>query len=313
MGRSKRDFDRLDPTLFRAFMAAVEAENFTKAAQAIAMTQSGVSQHIAKLEEQVGVSLFKRVNKSVLLTDAGRMMVAHIERYLDDTEAFYESLQQGAATLSGRVVYAMPESCVLAPHLGMMLRKRAKEHPDIDLRIHIQANADIVHGILAGDLDFGFVTKTFDVPGLKTVAFCEEEFVLISPKGDLAEGATLEQILEAGFVSYPGMELYFDAWQEHYFPRLKKRLSDSVLVRGSIEDIRGAVTMVSEGVGSTVVPKHCAFQELAKKTVAEIHPAAKQSTVKNTICIATVHNDRPTKRAQRVRDWFFDMHPEIAR
>ena len=313
MGRWRRDYDRLDPTLFRAFMAAAEAENFTKAAKNIAMTQSGVSQHIAKLEEQLGVSLFKRVNKLVLITDAGRLLASHIERYLDETDAFYESLQKGAALLSGLVTYAMPESCMLAPHLAMMLRKRFKEHPAIDLRISIQANSDIVTGILTGKLDFGFVTKTFAIAGLKIVPFCEEEFVLISPKGLLNHGATLDEIVDAGFVSYPGMDLYFDAWQEYHFPRVRKRLADAVGVRGFIDDIRGAVTMVSEQVGCSIIPKHCAREELMNGTLIEIHPNVKQSPVKNTIFLATVDNDRPTKRAQRVIEWFLEMHPEMAR
>ena len=54
MGFSNRDFTLLDTRLFKAFMAAAETRSFTHAATRAHMTQSGVSQHIAKLEEQIG-------------------------------------------------------------------------------------------------------------------------------------------------------------------------------------------------------------------------------------------------------------------
>ncbi|OYZ11959.1 MAG: hypothetical protein B7Y39_19090 [Bdellovibrio sp. 28-41-41] len=53
-------FDRIDTRLFKAFLAAAIAENFTQAAEKAGMTQSGISQHIAKLEEQVGVGPTQR-------------------------------------------------------------------------------------------------------------------------------------------------------------------------------------------------------------------------------------------------------------
>lgn len=311
MVRPLRDFERLDPTLFRAFMAAAETLNFTKAADKALMTQSGVSQHIAKLESQLGVHLFVRSNKTVLLTDAGRELALHIEHYLDDTASLCERLRSLEKSLTGHVVYAMPGSCLLAPHLGEMLSKR-KQFPGIELRILIQSNEDIVKDLLSGHIDFGFVTTKVEVPGLKLVPFCNEEFVLVSSKTSIPDASTVANLLDEDFVTYPGVESYFEAWQHHYFPKSKKRYFDSLRVKGHIESIHGALALIAAGVGCSVVPRHCVESEVLNGRITVISPHKKSDPLFNTIYIGTLLGRRPTRRAQQVMNWFFEMHPEMS-
>lgn len=306
MVRPQKDFERLDPALFRAFMAAVETRNFTRAAHNTSMTQSGVSQHIAKLEAQLGVELFTRVNKSVLLTDAGKKLAKHVEQYLEETDALCEHLKQSTNSLVGLVSYALPGSCIFSPHLGMMLERRA-EHPDIELKVFIKTNEEIVGDILNGELDFGFVTRSVSAPGLNLKSFCQEEFILVGRSGSLPKNPTLEQIVQSQFISYPGMDDYFDAWQRHHFPKTKRKYFDALPVKGYIENIHGAVTLLKSGVGLAIIPKHCVQGELDRRELIEIVPSSKKASVLNDIYIATLANQRPTKRAQQVMNWFFEM------
>ncbi|MEQ1877319.1 MAG: LysR family transcriptional regulator, partial [Bdellovibrionia bacterium] len=107
-----KDIRHLDSSLFKAFMAAARELNFTSAALKAAMTQSGVSQQIAKLEEQVGAPLFERVNKKVHLTNAGRLLSELVEQHFDQTEKFLEQVSLQTRELRGPVRYAMPHSCL---------------------------------------------------------------------------------------------------------------------------------------------------------------------------------------------------------
>src|SRR5690349_14109732 len=117
-------FEKVDTRLFRAFNAASDAGSFTLGAAKAGMTQSGMSQHIAKLEEQLGVPLFERVNKKVLLTPAGTRLKTFIEESSERLERFVEDLTKDKAEARGLVKYAMPVFCLKTPHFPMLLESR---------------------------------------------------------------------------------------------------------------------------------------------------------------------------------------------
>src|SRR5579871_5592045 len=102
------DFNKLEPRFFPAFLAAARTLNFTAAAKEVALTQSGISQHIARLEEDLGAQLFQRVNRSVVVSDAGRRLIAYVNDYADRHQAFLSEIQTSAQQLTGLVSYAMP-------------------------------------------------------------------------------------------------------------------------------------------------------------------------------------------------------------
>lgn len=307
MIRSVTDFERLDPSLFRAFMAAAETLNFTRAAEHAAMTQSGISQHILKLESKLGVSLFTRSNKSVFLTEAGKQLVLYIEKYLDNMDSIYEQLQNSKKSLTGQVTYAMPGSCLLSPHLSILLDK-CQDFPEIQLKILIRTNEEIVHSLEEGHFDFGFITTSIESPNLNLIPFCEEEFVLVKPIKTAIDENDFDDLLTKKFVHYPGMNIYFNAWQSHFYPKIKKRCFERLNFGGSIESIHGAITLVSKGVGCTVIPRHCVEEVLKSKSISVFHPVKKEKPLKNTIYIAAQAGKAPTRRAKQVIDWFLEMH-----
>lgn len=312
MTRNSKDYERLDPHLFRAFMAAAEAKNFTLAAKMAAMTQSGISQQVAKLEEQLGVQLFARSNKSVLLTDAGQQLVQFIESYLDSTAELQNILRKGSSELAGTVTYGMPESCLLSPHLSMLLRKRHK-HPNIELNITIEPNHLVLEGVLSGKLEFGFITESVDIAGLTLTPYCEEEFVLIAPTDWASKKIDRDSLSELPWVIYPGMEPYVSQWFKHYFPKSLVPRPESFVRGGAISSIHGALRLVAGGVGLSIVPLHCAEQLLSAKEYTILKPTAAKGSVKGMIYVATLSSRSLVKRTRQVIDWFFAMHPEIER
>ena len=84
--------DFLDSNLFKAFYWAAAELNFTKAAKRASMTQSGISQQVAKLEQQIGIPLFERVNKQVFLTQAGKQLLQYVEQQGDELAKLKESI-----------------------------------------------------------------------------------------------------------------------------------------------------------------------------------------------------------------------------
>ena len=67
-------------------MKLAEVLHFTQAAEACYVTQSGLSQQIKKLEDELGMALFLRIGKKVQLTEAGAIFLHHAKRILDDVD-----------------------------------------------------------------------------------------------------------------------------------------------------------------------------------------------------------------------------------
>ena len=298
------DFERLDTRLFKAFKAAADTLNFTHAAKRAAMTQSGMSQHISKLEEQLGSPLFKRLPKSLQLTQTGKILLQFIDQYNDQVSALFEKVGDEQAALSGRVSYAMPNSCLASPHLDMLLQKRLQYAKDLILDIEIIPNSQIIQRTLNGEIDFGFVTEQPNHPQINSKMFCDEEYVLVG-KNTLPAKVTPESLLQADFVGFPGMEVYYKAWLEQNFPGQKNLDYDNLRIMSRISTLEGAFKLLKGGVGWAIIPHHAIMSEIEKSEL-QIY-STRGTSVKNAIYIVTIKDFKLSKRVDTVIKWFYEM------
>ncbi len=301
-----RDFNRLDAGAFCGFYYAAEALNFTMAAQQAGMTQSGVSQHVSKLENQLGVPLFLRVGRKVILTEAGKKLKGYVEQYLDQLELFAESVTTGYAALKGRVNYAMPASCLMSPHFPILLRERQKRFSDLELSVTLCPSDEVIEKLLDGEIEFGFVTKRTQSLDIQFTPFCPEEYVLIANQAEALDDLTTEKLKDASFVAHPGVEVLFSYWMSHHFPRTKKLDWGGLKITGEMNSLQGAIQMVEAGMGMTVIPRHCVEDLIAKKRVHEFRRPAKKP-LQNMIYIVTLASARLPRRVQAVLDVFSSM------
>jgi LysR family transcriptional regulator, transcriptional activator of the cysJI operon len=296
-----RQFEVLDTNSFRAFYYAAETLNFTQAARKAALTQSGVSQHVARLEEQLGVSLFFRNTKRVALTDAGRRLKSYVERYLDEVERLKEELSGEAIKPEGPVAYAMPASCLLSPHFPMLLEARKNEFPGVELTVTLCPSPEVVEKLLRSEIDFGFVTRHSGEADLAFHPFCEEEYVLVAnePIRDFDPE-------RARWLEHPGVDVLFEHWFRAKFPKKKLPPWSSRSVVGGMNSLDGVMTMAEAGLGVTVLPRHCATPGLERGTLHEIKAGDKKPAL-NWIYIATPARTRLPYRVQVVIDAFTKM------
>ncbi len=300
-----KHYQFLDTRLFKAFLAAAEEENFTTAALAAYMTQSGISQHIAKLESHLGVPLFKRVGKRVTLTEAGRMLAVFIRMQANHTESLLDTVRDWSKSMSGLVAYAMPASCLLSPHFGMMLEKR-KRYPDIRVNVTLAPSDNVVGMLLEGKVDFGFVTRLYDQPSLDFKLFCQEEYILVS--ADPAEFASLDaqSMLQKPFIIYPGLDVYYSHWSKHFLAGQPIPEFTHLRSTGNFSSIEGAIKMVEGGLGITIFPRHCVMAQLDAGTLFAFQPGI--APLMNDIYIVTVKDFVYPRVVTQLLDWFFEMH-----
>ncbi|MBP2314041.1 transcriptional regulator GcvA [Azospirillum soli] len=125
---------RLPPlNALRAFEAAARHLSFTKAADELHVTQAAVSHQIKGLEEWLGMPLFRRLNRALLLTEAGQSYLPAVRDALDTlshaTERLFRKDSAGALTISTMPSFA-------AKWLVMRLVRFQSKHPELEVRLH---------------------------------------------------------------------------------------------------------------------------------------------------------------------------------
>ena len=308
------DFERLEPRLFRSFLAVVRTESFSAAAAEAALTQGAISQQIAKLEERLNAQLFVRAGQRVVTTPAGQLLAAHARDYMDHTAAFLEQLNEEFESMRGLVSYAMPESCIHAPHFGWLLQLRAG-HPDLVLSIELKPSSEVLSEVLAGAIDFGFVTQPSDAQSTQAYPFCCEEYVLVGAgrDADRAAPGTLDELLSLPMVVYPGMVQGLNRWIGAHFGETGAISTVARRMSGQFNDIRGVLAMVEGGLGYSVLPQHVVAGHLDGHRLRVLR-AARQPPARaalQQIWIVRLKEQRMPARVKRVIRWFLDMHTEL--
>jgi DNA-binding transcriptional LysR family regulator len=161
------------------FIAAYEERSFTAAAQREHATQSGVSQHMKKLEESLGVRLFERGATQVSPTPAGDIYYRHCIDLLRRNAAATLALRALAPGLDGEInVGLMPTvtRCVLAP----ALERFVAAHPNVVVRVEEAYSAVLTQKTQAGMLDFAVVPASAGPVGLSSRFLATTREVLVS-------------------------------------------------------------------------------------------------------------------------------------
>lgn len=299
-----RNFQKLDPSALKAFYYAAESLNFTKAAEQAALTQSGISQHVAKLEGEIGVNLFHRAGKKVQLTEAGHKLKQFTELYLDQIDTLFDSLSTEGSALKGLVRYAMPDSCLMTPHFSILLDKR-KQFPDVNLKVTLCDSQQVTALLLKGEIDFGFITYQIPHKDIQYKEFVREEHVLVGATERSVDIENLKDLKTRNFIKYPGMEVLFNNWTSTYFSKSTHPHLNDLKITGEINSLSGAITMAKNNVGLAIFPKHCILQDLKSKSLFAYkkHP----QKAEQPIYIIQLKEKYPTSRVKKVLDTFWEM------
>ncbi|MFE9201195.1 LysR substrate-binding domain-containing protein [Micromonospora sp. NPDC007230] len=150
-----------DPELLRTFLGVAEGLSFTAAGRRLGLSQPTVSQHIRRLEEQVGRALFVRDTRSVTLTADGEALVPLARDILAAHERAVEHFT--GPTLAGRLRFGVTDDLALTP-LPRILRNFRQLNPRIGLELTVLQNDALLRRIESGHLDMAFVKRSAGVP-----------------------------------------------------------------------------------------------------------------------------------------------------
>jgi len=155
----------LDLELLRTFIAVVDHHSFAEAGVQLARTQSSVTQHMQRLEQQVGVNLFEKRGRQKQLTEAGQQLLRHARQMLSLNDDALNSLRE--SSLSGVLRIGSPHD-IADTILPPILSHIARSAPRLRLGIDVGRSPFLMDDLQRGKIDM--VISTREAPNLEGFA-----------------------------------------------------------------------------------------------------------------------------------------------
>lgn len=235
-------------------IAVAETHHFGKAAQRCYVSQPTLSGQIKKLEDELGVTIFERTNRSVEVTPTGEAILEHARRMVEQEDAIIQLAQAHTDPLAGPLrVGAIP---TLSPYLmPLILQPLKTQHPQMKLVLSEELTDTLVQRLHNHEIDAALLATPVEEKDVASLALFDEPFWVAYPREhpfyhkdritrrDL-EGVELLLLSEGHCLARQAMEVC----------HLKQRQS-----QGEMADLRAAsletlLQLVAAGFGCTLVP-----------------------------------------------------------
>lgn len=162
------------------FCSLIRHRSFSRAAEALLLSQPTVSGHIKNLETELGVRLLDRMGKRVLPTEAGEVLYRHGLKLLEERDRTRQDIDSLSGTVSGLLRLGgstIPGAYILPPFIGAFRKK----HPAVSVQLMIDDTARVTEAVLAGELMIGIVGARAADPRLELHPFETDELVVAVP------------------------------------------------------------------------------------------------------------------------------------
>jgi DNA-binding transcriptional LysR family regulator len=232
-----------------AFVKVVELGSFTKAAQSLDYTQSGISRMINDLETEWGVSLFERGRAGINLTSDGLKLLPQLKRICNEHEILMTQIEDLHDIKTGMIRIGTFSS--VATHwLPNMIRIFKKDYPKIDFELLLGDYTEIESWILNGRVDFGFV-RLPSKPDLDTIFVEQDRLLVVMPLNHPL--ANCEKFPINDLLNSPFMLLGKGATAE--ISEIFEMHQISPQVNFTTWDDYAIMSMVENGLGISILPE----------------------------------------------------------
>ena len=242
----------------KLIVAVSEEKSVTKAGERLHLTQSALSHQLRDIEERLGVSLFSRVNKRMILTQAGERLLQSARHVLEELKRAEDDIAQIAAGDHGTL--RISTECYTCYHwLPEMLKAFNRKFPKVEVKIILEATHRPIQALLDGKLDFAVVsTIERDKRLIFKPVFQDEVVVIMAPGHPLAAR------------SYISAKDFADQHLFLYVPPSESTVYNKFLVPAGVKPVRisevqlteAIIEMVSAGLGISTLARWAAAREI---------------------------------------------------
>ena len=239
----------------RYFATLAHLEHYTKAAEILSITQPSLSHAISSLEKELGVKLFEKDGRNVVLTKCGQAFLVDVEQALNMLDSSVNKLQMTGLG-EGRIDIAELRvlSSTLVPNFvkGFLDSSSNKK---IDFHFHSSTGltSDMIQGLKERKYDIAFCSKMDNEPLIEFTPVAKQALVLIVPKGHPLEGRTSIDLKDS--LAYPHIVFSKRSGLRQVIDKLFEKCGGYPEIAYSTEEDQGVAGLVGAGFGIAVVPK----------------------------------------------------------
>lgn len=245
------------------FAAVSRLNSFTKAADALHLTQPAVSIQIKQIADTVGLPLFEQTGRDIALTPAGEELLKMV-RSLDDIWNRFESAVDELKGLKrGKLRVALVTTAKY--FLPRMLGAFCQRYPDIDIELEIANRAKIVERLRNNQDDLYVMSYPPDDLDIVRLPFLDNEYVVIAPNTHWSVGKPVsiqELASEAFLLREPG------SGSRHVIDQHMQALGMKLKVRLALASNEAIRDLVASGMGLSVLSRHALGNDFARYGLA---------------------------------------------
>lgn len=254
----------------QVFHTVARLLSFTKAAEALHMTQPAVTFQVRQLEEHFNTRLFDRTHNRVTLTEAGRRVFDYAERIFELYGELEESVREMTGDVSGALT--LGASTTIAEYmLPALLGDFKAQHPDVNVQLKVSNTEGIVSMVESNVIDLGVVEAPVSNKNLLVEVCRVDRLGVVVPPGHVLSGRSavgIEALLEHPFVAREEGSGTREVIMEYLAAQGVGRGDLNLCLElGSSEAIKGAV---EAGMGLSILSRATLSKELALGTLVYI-------------------------------------------
>ncbi|MDE0841012.1 MAG: hydrogen peroxide-inducible genes activator [Porticoccaceae bacterium] len=242
-------------------LAVAKTLHFKNAADACFISPSTLSMAIADLEAQLGVKIFERDNKKVIITQLGRTVLEKAKEIKLHVDDFVMLGQVQAAPLS--VPISLGIIPTISPYLlPIVLPILKKSYPNLRLKITEDQSNNLKEKVQQGDIEMAILALPMELDGLISVKFWQEDFYYITHKDNMSAE---RQEIDASELEQSELLLLEDGHclKDHALAACK--FAGTPQYNMKVSSLSTLVQLVAGNMGSTLVP-HMALGQLLSST-----------------------------------------------
>jgi DNA-binding transcriptional LysR family regulator len=236
------------------FIALAQEGSFTRAARKVNIVQSGLSNSIKELEEELGTRLVERTTRKVSITETGMLFLPHARATLASLEGAVQAVRSQDGVVRGQLRLGTMQSLDPYLELAPLLKRFRSAFPMVDVSVRVLFG-DTVPGLLRSgeiDLSFNAIIDKDQWPGIQLIPYMQDRLVAVCPSDHpLASrsSVTIETLSNEIFVDLtrdrPLRRLIDKVFAQHHLKRT---------TAFEVSEIRIAMQFVANGLGVAIVP-----------------------------------------------------------
>ncbi|MBX3299033.1 MAG: LysR family transcriptional regulator [Acidobacteria bacterium] len=164
----------------KAFLAIAEAKTFTAGARRVNVTQAAISMQIRQLEDEVGLQLFTRTPRRVILTEAGEYLLDRARRILREHDTALAEIAELGGLEHGRLRIGTASAEFAMHQLPAILTRIREKFPNGALSVAAGTSQTLVEKIMHGEIDIAFVSLPVENSSITTELLLSDEIVAIA-------------------------------------------------------------------------------------------------------------------------------------